>query len=114
MQQQEIWVSLSPSLPLPHTYIVHSSWCLFSMAGDTSRLSFLKSLPDADTRLVLFQADIYNPQEFEPAIDGCEFVFHVATPMVHNPQSTQVSDHHQFSSSYRISLESLNYSHLSA
>lgn len=41
---------------------------------------------------MLFQADIYNPDEFELAIKGCEFVFHVATPMLHSPQSTQVSD----------------------
>ena len=39
---------------------------------------------------MLFQADIYNPTEFEPAIKGCEYVFHVATPMVHNTQSSQV------------------------
>ncbi|WJZ81980.1 hypothetical protein VitviT2T_001781 [Vitis vinifera] len=60
--------------------------------GDTSKVSFLKSLPNADARLVLFQADIYNPDEFELAIKGCEFVFHVATPMLHSPQSTQYKD----------------------
>ncbi|CBI40492.3 unnamed protein product, partial [Vitis vinifera] len=31
----------------------------------------------------LFKADIYNPDEFEQAIQGCEFVFHVATPLQH-------------------------------
>lgn len=41
---------------------------------------------------MLFQADIYNPDEFELAIKGCEFVFHVATPMLHSPQSTQYKD----------------------
>ena len=40
---------------------------------------------------MLFQADIYNPTEFEPAITGCEYVFHVATPLLHNTQSSQVS-----------------------
>ena len=39
---------------------------------------------------MLFQADIYNPTDFEPAIKRCEYVFHVATPMVHNIQSSQV------------------------
>lgn len=53
----------------------------------------MKSLPNADTNLFLFQADIYDPNEFEPAIQGCEFVFHVATPMQHNPtQSSQYKD----------------------
>ncbi|KAJ6670236.1 putative proteinD DEPENDENT EPIMERASE/DEHYDRATASE [Salix viminalis] len=58
---------------------------------DKSKVGLLKSLPNADTRLVLFQADIYNPNEFEEAIRGCGFVFHVATPMQHDPTSIQVS-----------------------
>ncbi|KAH7839762.1 hypothetical protein Vadar_008476 [Vaccinium darrowii] len=52
----------------------------------------LESLPYADTRLVLFQADIYNPSEFEPAIEGCHYVFHLATPLQHNSQSTKYKD----------------------
>ncbi|KAA8528254.1 hypothetical protein F0562_035495 [Nyssa sinensis] len=56
---------------------------------DTSKAGLLKSLPNADTKLVLFQADIYKPHEFERAIKGCQFVFHVATPMQHNIQSSQ-------------------------
>lgn len=65
---------------------------LLNFSEDASKVGLLKSLPNADTNLFLFQADIYNPNEFEPAIQGCEFVFHVATPMQHNPtQSSQVS-----------------------
>ncbi|KAK4601349.1 hypothetical protein RGQ29_010772 [Quercus rubra] len=60
--------------------------------GDTSKVNLLKSFPNAENKLVLFQADIYNPTEFEPAIKGCEYVFHVATPMVHNTQSSQYKD----------------------
>ncbi|KAK9274729.1 hypothetical protein L1049_021980 [Liquidambar formosana] len=61
---------------------------------DTSKVGLLKSLPGADTRLVLFQADIYNPNEFEAAIEGCQFVFHVATPLPHSlhDQSSQYED----------------------
>ncbi|KAJ6712609.1 ANTHOCYANIDIN REDUCTASE-LIKE [Salix purpurea] len=59
---------------------------------DKSKVGLLKSLPNADTRLVLFQADIYNPNEFEEAIRGCGFVFHVATPMQHDPTSIQYRD----------------------
>ncbi|XP_021803554.1 dihydroflavonol 4-reductase-like [Prunus avium] len=58
---------------------------------DASKVGLLKSLPNADTKLLLFQADIYDPNEFQPAIQGCEFVFHVATPMQHNNQSSQVT-----------------------
>lgn len=39
---------------------------------------------------MLFEVDIYNPTEFELAIKGCEYVFHVATPMQHNAQSSKV------------------------
>ncbi|RXH95718.1 hypothetical protein DVH24_008218 [Malus domestica] len=57
---------------------------------DASKVGLLKSLPNADTNLLLFQADLYDPLEFEPAMEGCEFVFHVATPMQHNNLSSQV------------------------
>lgn len=57
-----------------------------------SKVSILKSLPDSDDRLVLFEADFYNPVKFDAAIEGCEFVFHVATPLLHTPNS-QVIDH---------------------
>ncbi|GMY30504.1 anthocyanidin reductase ((2S)-flavan-3-ol-forming)-like [Fagus crenata] len=60
--------------------------------GDTSKVDLLKSFPNAENKLVLFQADIYNPTEFEPAINGCEYVFHVATPMLHNTQSSKYKD----------------------
>ncbi|KAG8659058.1 hypothetical protein MANES_02G011751v8 [Manihot esculenta] len=43
----------------------------------------------AEANLILFQADIYNDNEFEPAIDGCESVFHVATPIHHGLESSQ-------------------------
>jgi hypothetical protein len=59
-------------------------------AGDAAKVDLLKSLPNAANRLVLFQADIYNPIDFEPAIKGCDYVFHVATPLLHNTQSSQV------------------------
>jgi len=36
---------------------------------------------------VLFEADIYKPDDFWPAIQGCEFVFHVATPYLHQTDS---------------------------
>lgn len=50
---------------------------------DKSKVGLLKSFPNAEKNLKLFQADIYRPEEFEEAIKGCEFVFHVATPFLH-------------------------------
>lgn len=43
----------------------------------------LKNLPNAEENLKLFKADMYRPEEFEQAIQGCEFVCHVATPFLH-------------------------------
>ncbi|XP_002509938.2 putative anthocyanidin reductase [Ricinus communis] len=74
---------------LERGYTVHAT---LRNLEDTSKVDFLKSLPNADTNLVLFQADIYNNNDFEQAIRGCEFVFHIATPMQHDPESSQYKD----------------------
>ena len=60
---------------------------LTNITDDVSKVSLLKNLPGADTRLVLFKADIYKPDEFANAIKGCDFVFHVATPLQHTEGS---------------------------
>ncbi|KAK9910221.1 hypothetical protein M0R45_034191 [Rubus argutus] len=67
-------------------YTVHAT---LRNLDDVSKVSLLKNLPDSDDRLVLFEADFYNPGKFDPAIEGCEFVFHVATPFLHTPNSQQ-------------------------
>jgi hypothetical protein len=59
-------------------------------AGDEKKTALLKGLPGAAERLTLFEADIYDAATFEPAIQGCEFVFLVATPMMHNSGSSKV------------------------
>ncbi|XVF51349.1 hypothetical protein PTKIN_Ptkin04bG0178000 [Pterospermum kingtungense] len=70
-------------------YVVHAT---LRNLEDKSKVGILRSLPGADTNLVLFQADIYDPIQFERAIQGCEYVFHVATPMVHDTQSSMFKD----------------------
>ncbi|KAI0524209.1 hypothetical protein KFK09_003573 [Dendrobium nobile] len=55
--------------------------------GDESKVQLLKKLEGADDRLRLFEADLYDAEKFELAINGCEFVFLVATPLLHNPNS---------------------------
>ncbi|KAL2345892.1 hypothetical protein Fmac_007177 [Flemingia macrophylla] len=65
-------------------YTVHAT--LRDLKND-SKVGLLKSLPQSEDKLVLFEADIYNPSHFAPAIQGCDFVFHVATPMTHEPNS---------------------------
>nr|XP_043622312.1 putative anthocyanidin reductase [Erigeron canadensis] len=61
-------------------YIVHAT---LRTLGDEFKVGLLKSFPNAKERLFLFEANIYKPEEFEPAIQGCVFVFHVATPLQH-------------------------------
>ncbi|KAM3214239.1 hypothetical protein ACQJBY_066599 [Aegilops geniculata] len=69
---------------------------------DEKKTGLLRSLPGAAERLVLFEADIYDAATFEPAIQGCEFVFLVATPLLHDTSSTKA-----YVSSKRLSEEEL-------
>ncbi|WCJ37104.1 NAD(P)-binding Rossmann-fold superfamily protein [Euphorbia peplus] len=67
-------------------YTVHAT---LRNLEEESKVGLLKSFPNAETNLVLFQADVYKNCEFEPAIEGCEVVFHLATPLQHDTNSTQ-------------------------
>lgn len=59
--------------------------------GDSTKVGLLKGLPGAETNLKLFEADIYTPDEFVQAVQGCQVVVHMATPLLHNQQSSKVS-----------------------
>lgn len=49
--------------------------------GSKRDISFLTTLPHAQDRLHVFDADLSHPQSFEAAIQGCIGVFHVAHPI---------------------------------
>ncbi|CAN1778631.1 Dihydroflavonol 4-reductase [Linum perenne] len=66
-------------------YTVHAT---LRNLDDKAKVGLLSSLPNAQTNLVLFKADIYNPDQFQAAIDGCLFVFHVAYPLQHHSHSS--------------------------
>ncbi|CAK9165795.1 unnamed protein product [Ilex paraguariensis] len=72
---------------LERGYIVHAT---LRNLGEPSKVGLLKGLPNAETRLELFEADIYNPDDFGTAIHGCELVVHMATPLQHQPKNSQV------------------------
>ena len=94
-------LSLSSSLPISLSIPLFLSADLqWWIADDHAKVGLLQSLPNADTRLRLFKADIYNPDEFEQAIQGCEFVFHVATPLQHIEDSQVCPNFPSFSSTY--------------
>lgn len=46
-----------------------------------ARTAHLQALPGAKERLELWPADLLTPGSFDAAIDGCEGVFHTATPV---------------------------------
>ena len=59
-------------------------------SGDPNKVGLLKSLPNAERNLRMFEADIYNPSDYERAIQGCKFVIHLATPVLrHYKDGTQ-------------------------
>uniref|UniRef100_A0A803NV60 3-beta hydroxysteroid dehydrogenase/isomerase domain-containing protein n=1 Tax=Cannabis sativa TaxID=3483 RepID=A0A803NV60_CANSA len=60
-------------------YTVHAT---LRNLDDEKKMKFLKSFPGVQTRLVLFKADIYTPDDFEIPIQGCHYVFHIATPLL--------------------------------
>lgn len=45
------------------------------------KLKHLIELPEAETNLTLWKADLTQDGSFDEAIEGCHGVFHVATPM---------------------------------
>lgn len=57
-------------------------------SGLKKDLSFLTNLPGASDRLRFFEADFENPESFEPAIEGCVGVFHVAHPIDLNDEES--------------------------
>lgn len=48
---------------------------------DTSKVDHLLGLDGANERLHLFEAELLKEQSFDSAVDGCEGVFHTASPV---------------------------------
>ncbi|XP_006656310.1 putative anthocyanidin reductase [Oryza brachyantha] len=70
-------------------YTVHAT---LRSVGDEAKAGLVRGLVPgavAERRLRLFEADLYDAATFAPAIDGCRFVFLVATPFVHDATSTK-------------------------
>ncbi|KAL0925178.1 hypothetical protein M5K25_003490 [Dendrobium thyrsiflorum] len=65
-------------------YIVHDT---LRNLGDESKVQLLKKLEGADERLRLFEADLYDAEKFELAINGSDFVFLLASTYHLNPNS---------------------------
>lgn len=57
--------------------------------ADPKKTSHLRALDGAKDRLHLFKASLLEEGSFDAAIDGCECVFHTASPFYHNFKDPQ-------------------------
>eukprot|EP01018_Ginkgo_biloba_P026571 Gb_02542 [translate_table: standard] len=53
------------------------------------KVAHLLKLPGASEKLKLFKADLNDETAFDDAVNGCEGVFHVASPVNLNPEALQ-------------------------
>ncbi|KAG5568077.1 hypothetical protein H5410_064906 [Solanum commersonii] len=89
MAEQEEKKQKTQQMEEKNTYKIESTKKERKKTKDESKVGLLKSLSGADEGLNLFEGDIYRAEEFEVAIQGCEFVFHLVTPLLHS-QGSQV------------------------
>ncbi|KAL6981806.1 (3R)-2'-hydroxyisoflavanone reductase [Sarracenia purpurea var. burkii] len=64
---------------LDHGYRVRTT--VRSYPDTNNDLSYLTNLPRASEKLEIFNADLAQPNSFDPVIQGCTGVFHVAHPI---------------------------------
>lgn len=55
------------------------------------KVQHLLDLPNANTHLTLWKADLNEEGSFKEAINGCTGVFHVATPMDFESKDPEVN-----------------------
>nr|GMC84477.1 cinnamoyl-CoA reductase 1-like [Ipomoea batatas] len=65
-------------LLLEHGYTVKAT---VRNLNNPNKVAHLLALDGAKERLHLFEANLLEEQSFDPAIDGCECVFHTASPV---------------------------------
>nr|GMC89158.1 cinnamoyl-CoA reductase 1-like [Ipomoea batatas] len=74
-------------LLLHRSYTVHAT---VRNLKDPSKVSHLLALDGAKERLHLFEAGLVEENSFDDAINGCEGVFHTASPVDLSPSATKV------------------------
>ncbi|KAH0728259.1 hypothetical protein KY284_004124 [Solanum tuberosum] len=71
---------------LQHGYTVNAT---LRNIKDKSKVSHLLGLDGANERLHLFEAELLEEQSFDAAINGCEGVFHTASPLSFTAKSKE-------------------------
>ncbi|CDP21030.1 unnamed protein product [Coffea canephora] len=68
------------------------AFCLIYLnhANDPKKVEHLLALDGAKERLQLFKANPLEEGSFDAAIDGCDGVFHTASPFYHTVTDPQV------------------------
>ncbi|XP_019151202.1 PREDICTED: cinnamoyl-CoA reductase 1-like [Ipomoea nil] len=73
-------------LLLRRDYTVHAT---VRSLKDPNKVAHLLALDGAKERLHLFEADLLEENSFDPVINGCEGVFHTASPVSFSPSATK-------------------------
>nr|GMC86437.1 cinnamoyl-CoA reductase 1-like [Ipomoea batatas] len=73
-------------LLLRRGYTVHAT---VRSLKDPNKVSHLLALDGAKERMHLFEADLLEENSFDHAINGCEGVFHTASPVSFSPSATK-------------------------
>ncbi|XP_039847662.1 phenylacetaldehyde reductase-like isoform X2 [Panicum virgatum] len=58
--------------------------------ADPKKIGHLRALDGSAERLQLFKADLLEEGSFDAVVQGCECVFHTASPFYNNPKDPQV------------------------
>lgn len=64
--------------------------CLHHATDDPRKTEHLVSLEGAKENLHLFQANLLEDGSFDAIVDGCECVFHTASPVQLSPSNPEV------------------------
>ena len=83
------------------TFIIHAVFGTNNLASqlkfmhiystdDPKKIEHLLSLDGAKERLQLFKADLLEEGSFDSAVDGCQGVFHTASPVILTASDPQV------------------------
>lgn len=70
---------------------LYGSCTLLYPADDSKKTNHLLVLDGAKERLHLFKANLLEEGSFDAAIQGCEGVFHTASPFYHDVKDPEVN-----------------------
>lgn len=70
--------------------IINFKFIHLLVSADPKKTEHLCAPDGSAERLQLFKADLLEEGSFDSVVDGCECVFHTASPFYNNPKDPQV------------------------